>query len=69
MGNNSTKSDIKKLLDKVGFANIETKNGRLTLLKNDGRYSYRVGYFEVGITEKQLQDMIEKLPANIGLIG
>jgi len=61
--------NIKKLLDKVGKAHIETKNGRLTLLKNNGRYSYGIQGFEVGITEKQLQDMIEKLPANIGLIG
>lgn len=69
MVNNSNKSDIKKLLDKAGKADIKTKNGRLMLLKNDGRHSYGIRGFEIGITEKQLQDMIEKLPVNIGLIG
>ncbi|MCJ7805232.1 hypothetical protein MUP46_01130 [Patescibacteria group bacterium] len=61
MANNS---DIKKLLDKVGKAHIETKNGGVTLLKNNGRYSYSINGLRVGITEKQLQSMIERLPAN-----
>lgn len=69
MPTNSNKSDIENLLDKIGKAHIETKNGGLTLLKSDGRYSYEIRGFVVGITEKQLQGMIEKLPANIGLIG
>lgn len=69
MTNSSNEFNIKKLLDKVGKAHIETKNGRLTLFKNDGRYSYSVNGIEVGITEKQLQAMIEKLPVNIGLMG
>jgi hypothetical protein len=58
----ANKSDIKKLLDEAGKANIETKNGRLELLKKRDRYSYSVNGLQVGITEKQLQGMIEKLP-------
>ncbi len=62
-------NDIKKLLDETGKVNIETQNGRLTLLKKHERYFYSINGFRVGITEKQLQCMIEKLSANIGLIG
>ena len=60
----ANKSDIKKLLDEAGKAHIETKNGRLTLLKKHDRYSYSINGLLVGITEKQLQGMIGRLPEN-----
>jgi hypothetical protein len=62
------KLGFKKLLDKTGKAHIETQNGGLTFLKKQERYFYSVNGLRVGITEKQLQGMIEKLPANAGLI-
>lgn len=65
------KLDIKKLLTKQGEVKINTiNNDKLCpfyLLKCDGRYSYRVNGVEVGITEKQLDSIISRLPNNIGL--
>ncbi len=57
--------DYKGLLDKVGKVRLNTTAEEFLLLKNEGRYSFRVNGLQVGITEKQLQGMIEKLPANV----
>lgn len=72
MVSNPSKLDIKKLLAKQGEIKINSiSNGELCpfyLFKFDGRYSYKVNGAEVGITEKQLDDIISRLPRDIRLL-
>lgn len=56
--------EIKKLLDESGKVKINTNAKEFLLLKKRERYSYSVNGVRVGITEKQLQGMIERMPAN-----
>jgi len=65
----NTKPDIKKLLSKYGKVGLETKNGRLNLVKEDGRYFYQINGCTVGISEAKLDGIIERMPANFQIRG
>ena len=62
-------NDIKKLLDELGEVKFKTDFGILSYIKNDGRYFYSINGVMVGFSEKQLAEIIKKLPPNVGIIG
>ena len=65
----NTKPDIKKLLQKHGKVGVETKNGRLNLLRDKGRYFYQINGCTVGISEEKLDGIIERMPSNFRFKG
>jgi len=60
---------IKDLLDKHGEVRFKTDKHKVSYIKDDGRYYYSVNGILVGISKKQLDDLIDGLPSNIGVIG
>jgi hypothetical protein len=60
---------IKELLNKYGEVKIKAKDGKFSLVKNDSRFYFCANGWLVGISEDYLDEIISRLPANIGIIG
>ena len=62
-------TEIHKMLKKHGKVVIQTQTGTFKLIKEDGRYFYEVNGCVVGISEKLLNEIVDRVPENIGVIG
>lgn len=61
--------DIRALLAKHGEVRIQTKNGKFSLIKNDGCFYYCINGLQVEISERKLDGIISRVPSGTGLIG
>jgi len=69
LSSGSSTAKIKQTLRQNKQLQISFPAQTMSFLYAKSRYSYKVNEFEVGITKKQLDELLSKLPSNTGAVG